>query len=494
MTIEKSPKTPVGFQFVKPIGRGGTARVALIQRETDGQLFAYKYPLDDASKFADLAAREVALTESHFFPGITRATFPTDKECPGIILPYLRGLTLEQQGPMNSIPAALNTISSLAILLHYLELRGVIHGDIKPHNIFLPQGFTEKELAGDALFYPRLIDFSMGELVTRKLGGRIGVGTLGYAAPETTRNSTISSRSEIFSLGVIAYWLLSGKHPFLDNQRDPAAIAAAVRETSPAPLTELMGDIDTDLSELVDRMLAKEPGLRPKNGFEICQKLEEIGASYPFTRTIQPRHLLETSDNITVSSLARTPGLNLPLRNELHNISGGNPWKIRLILDANFRLGNLLWRRGEIKSADTFRRYHWPSYLRRMERREFRALSISEAKWVVKCAVAGGVHMLTRIITTPKHLRPAIATSSLVELLRPEISAHTTQTQSLILAEKLASSKRFSEELELCATLYLQARRLRRGLDLISRWCDQLAEQNRTIEALSLLEKAEELA
>ncbi|MCH7877927.1 MAG: tetratricopeptide repeat protein [candidate division Zixibacteria bacterium] len=479
---------------MKPIGQGGTAKLALIKRESDGRLFAYKYPLDNAPSFAGLAAREVSLTAPHRFPGVVRAEFSPDKTCPGLVLPYLRGLTLERQGPMKNITAALNTLSSLAILLHYLELRGVIHGDIKPHNIFLPQGFTEKDLAGDALFYPRLLDFSMGELVTRKLGGRIGVGTLGYAAPETTRNSEINSRTEIFSLGAIAYWLLSGKHPFLENQRDPAKIAAAVRETTQAPLSELMENIHPGLSELVDSMLSKEPGLRPKNGFEICQTLEQLGATYPYTRAIQPRHLLDSADNFTVSSLSGVSGLNLPTRNELHKISGGNQWKIRLILDANFRAGNLIWRQGEIRSSDAFLNYHWPACLRRVERREFRALTITEARWVIKCSVAGGVHLLTRIIHPPKHLRPAIATSSLVELLRPELGARTMQAQSLILADKLAASKRFEDELELCARLYLQARQLRRGLKLTSRWCDILAKENRSTEALSLLESAEELA
>ncbi|MFQ5606350.1 MAG: tetratricopeptide repeat protein [Candidatus Zixiibacteriota bacterium] len=494
-TPEAQLDLPPGYRFVEPIGSGGVAQLVLVERVSDGRLLALKRPLEKTENFEKLAAREVALTGSLSYPGVPRVTaLHADDAGAGLIMPYLRGVTLEEAGPPAESAAALNTISALATLLFYLQLRGVIHGDFKPHNIILPEGYNSSRLAGSDLFYPRLIDFSMGDFADHSLGGSIGVGTLGYAAPETTRSGEISPQSDIFSLGAIAYWLLAGRRPFLEDKRDPAEIAAAVRETTQTPLCEIDPHIGEDLSTLVDRMLAKEPGMRPRSGFEICGKLKDCGATYPFTQAIHPRHLLGAQEAIDVATLAELPGLNLPARNELHNISGGNRWKIRLILDANFRTGKLVWQDGEIKNAPGFKSYLWPARLRRRERREFLALSLTEAKWVVKCAITGGVQRLTRILEPPPNLRPAIATSSLVELLRPELNSDTMTTQSLALAEKLANSDSFESELELCATLYLQARRLKRGLKLTLKWCDKLAQENREIEALPLLDQAETLA
>lgn len=504
LTESSAPDLPNTYTLIKPIGSGGTAQVALIRRLADNSLWAWKYPHPDNTDFSLQIEREMSCLKNLNFPGVTHITpLAPDNLSAGVTMPYLPGQTLESIGKLDSALGLMNLISSLAILLYYLRLKGVTHGDIKPHNIFLPTDFSGKDLSGSRLYYLRLIDFSMGLCANEEAEKRSGVGTLGYSAPETITNGELTPASDLFSLGVIAHCLATGAHPFLGSSSDPAAIASAVREMEPPDLSAIRDDLPPGLPELISSLLAKEPAARPGNEFEICERLEAMGATYPFRRVILPKHLLPTESEVGVEGISDSPGLDLPARNQLHRISSGDIRKIRLILDENFRQGRLEWRSGAIRAKAGFHSYLWPRFLRQWERREFARLTMTEARWVVRAVVAGGTENLLRVERPPQSLRPASATPALVELLRPEISALTLISQSLRLARKLDlhsqpgqpdQPEKFNDSLELCATMYAQAEELKRAAELTSQLCQHLAQENREVEALPTLELVEALA
>lgn len=492
---DKQIDLPGEYRKIRALGRGGTAEVFLVERIKDQRLFALKLALQSSDDFPALAAREIFVTSKLHHPAIVRAReLVSGAPGEGLLLPYCPGLSLDQTGKCEDPQALMNLLSALSISLYYLNLKGVVHGDLKPHNIFLPEGMSEAELRTPHLFHPRIIDFSMAVEYGEDSSGRIGIGTLGYGAPESLDEKPLTHQSDLFSLGVVAYSLVTGSHPFIDEKADPAEIRAAVKEQTPRPLCVTTRAFPGELAELIDSLMAKSPSLRPKNGFALCEALEELGADYPFRRAIQPRHLLPVEQRGDVSTISVMPGFDLPARNELHKISDGNVLKLRLILDANLRVGRLNWSDGKISAAPGFENYYWSERLRRMEYRLFGDLSLVEARWVVKCAVADGNANLMLIEEPPPQLRPAVVTPSLVEAVRHKLSKRTIRTESLRLAEKLQSSPRLDSALELCARLFVHAGAVERGCALTLRYCDSLAENSREVEALPLLQKAEELA
>ncbi len=533
----KNPKTesasfdlPPEYRFVKLLGKGGTSEVALVQRESDGRQFAYKYPLaavgpqdggaGDIDSFACAVERELDLTKNLNHPSVTQVSaIICSNPKAGLIMPVVHGKSLiDIERPIR--PALLRElISALAMSLYYLELKSVAHGDCKPHNLFFPENIFEDGYDFKRIFFPQLIDFSMGIRVGESGKSRSGMGTLGYSAPETmlhettlheatshettlheaTSHDKLTPQSDIFSLGVIAYYLACGRHPFLFETNDPAAISAAVAEYMPPRLDKELEGFPQDLAKLIQSMMAKEPALRPKSGFAVCEALEEQGAMYPFRKAIRPSQLLPVTLEQDIEELSTLPGFNLPARNYLHRISNGDVRKIRLILDATFRSGELVWADGVIRGTKGFHKYVWPRRLRIWERKEFSVLTLSEARWIIRCAVVGDVGKLLQIIYPPKGLRPSVANSALVEIVRGDLAESTIKMQSCLLAKLLISRETSSdrrssvevsgEMLGLLATLQLQAEELEKSANSAFRYCEELKSENRQIEALSLLGK-----
>ncbi len=496
----------MGYEFLKELGKGGTSKVDLVLRKSDGRRFALKRhhvgatitPDSESAtsqSFGAVVCRELEITSHLNHPSVIRVTpvKPDAPEC-GLLMSPVCGRPLNE-ATMPMSPVLLREIlSALAMTLYYLELKSVVHGDIKPHNIFFPAETLEESFDHSRLFFPRLIDFSMGLRTDEPQDKRLGMGTLGYSAPETVAHEELTPQSDLFSLGVVAYYLACGRHPFLEDTDDPAAIAAAVREYSPPRLDKELEGFPASLAKLIDSLLAKEPALRPKNGFALCEALEKQGAQYPFRKAVQPRHLLPQSIATDVEALGDLPGFNLPSRNYLHRISDGDVRKIRIILDANFRSQTLIWSEGVISAAVAFHEYLWPKRLRQWEQKEFAGLTLTEAKWLVRCAVAGDAVQLLQILQPPSSLRPGIATSSLVEVIRGNLSQATIKTQSCLLAKRMADGSREDDSLELLATLYFQAENITECASVAFKYCESLKSENRQIEALPLLHNVAELA
>ncbi len=501
---------PEEYSVLDILGAGGTSKVALVQRESDGSQFAYKYSFPNESvvdsidnqteNFRQVVCRELELTKYLKHPSVVPVSLVLDGAPEaGLIMPVIDGMSLFDASSKMPPTLLREVISALSMTLYYLELKSVVHGDIKPHNIFLPK----EVLAGDhdfnRLFHPRLIDFSMGVLVGEAPEKRLGIGTLGYSAPEIliaespiadkSSQRALTNQADLFSLGVSAYFLACGKHPFLEDTEDPAEIAAAVTEFSPPRLDKVISGFPTDLAKLIDSLMAKEPALRPKNGFAVCEQLEKQGALHPFRKAIQPRHLLISSTVYDVETLSTLPGFNLPARNYLQRISSGDVSKIRIILDSTFREKKIVWTDGAISAAPDFHIYNWPHRLRQWERNEFSKLTITEAKWIIRCAVAGDVVQLLQVISPPSSLRLGIANSSLVETVRGDLSDVTVKNQSRFLADTLDSKLVEDDALDLLATLQLQSEQLAASSKSAFKYCAALKSENRQIESLQLLGK-----
>lgn len=149
-------------------------------------------------------------------------------------------------------------VLQLVRALGYIHQQGLVHCDIKPENIRLtPTGQV------------KLMDF--GLMVDAGTSGGTIRGTIAYMSPEVARRGKIDARADFYSLGALAFHLLTGIPPFVGE--DPISILRAHLEQDPPSLRTLVPDIPADLEEVVDRLLAKDPRARFQSAGELLAAL-----------------------------------------------------------------------------------------------------------------------------------------------------------------------------------------------------------------------------
>ena len=421
------------FEILERLGRGGTAEVFKARLRDTGREIALKCPLPDPDQivdFARLAAREINLIGGLRFPGLVRILNGPDDPPDQLLLELCEGKTLDQIDARNNLPLALNLLSAVALDLEYLRQRGIVHGDLKPQNIFLPKDLSRRESSD--LFYTKLSDFSLGRKITEPESSRAGLGTVGYMAPETITDVRADHRSDLFAFGVIAYQLLTGRHPFIEGENDPVRINARVREENPALVHQINDLVPERLANLIAGLLDKDPQKRTSSSLAVCRELRECGASYPFNLAISPRHLLEGCDTYDQALAVITP-LSPEHRKRLDLITDRDLSKLHLTLTVNHRLGRLeLTENGFSFTNDIY----WPSRLRRATLAKFARLDVKAKKGEIKQSV--------RSWSTGDSI-PIL----LLPLLRPATVRRVARTEAIV-AEK-------ADQMLLATRLYLAA-------------------------------------
>jgi WD40 repeat protein len=161
--------------------------------------------------------------------------------------------------------------------LEAAHAKGVLHRDIKPENLFVTSDGRLK-----------ILDFGLARVAAAKTAGsqdatesspsRPGqlVGTVGYMSPEQVRGRALDARSDLFSLGVVLYELLGGKHPF--RRETAVATLTAILEETPTPLSVVVPAISASLQRIVGRCLEKAPEDRMASAHDLAVALEAIQA------------------------------------------------------------------------------------------------------------------------------------------------------------------------------------------------------------------------
>ena len=192
-------------------------------------------------------------------------------------LEYLEGRTLAEVirgGVAMSSLEALRITASIATALHHAHSKGVVHRDIKPSNIMI--------LANGE---PKIMDFGIakaeGALGRLTVAGQV-LGTPLYMSPEQVLGHRVDARSDLFSLGAIAYALLTGHHAFAAD--NIAKIVARVIEDEPLPLSTLAPGLPCDVNDIVQRAMAKVPADRYPDANAIAEDIQDVLAQRP------PRH------------------------------------------------------------------------------------------------------------------------------------------------------------------------------------------------------------
>jgi len=198
-----------------------------------------------------------------------------------VVMPWLGGATLAaDRAAGNGLdqPTAFWIARQVAEALGALHDSGWMHGDVKPSNVFLsPEG------------HATLLDLGFARRTDRPepAAQRVVAGTCNYIAPEMlSRGHPVDGRSDVYSLGVVLFEMLSGRLPF--EGADAAEVARKHREARPPSLADLVPGLHPDAAILVGQMLAKQPLRRPQSPRELIERLTrlEIGT---FTRRLTPR-------------------------------------------------------------------------------------------------------------------------------------------------------------------------------------------------------------
>jgi serine/threonine-protein kinase len=187
-----------------------------------------------------------------------------------VVMPKLEGTTLAQlilDQERLSVPLALWITRQVADGLAALYTgAGMIHTDVKPANIIVSP-------AGHAT----LIDFGFVQTPAEASQWAIRplAGTLAYIAPEMVTSALAAGpRSDIYSLGVTLYEMLTGRRPWDSN--DPGELATLHREAKPTDIRALRPDVPKAVVELVHSMLAKDPLRRPESADELATRLSRL--------------------------------------------------------------------------------------------------------------------------------------------------------------------------------------------------------------------------
>jgi non-specific serine/threonine protein kinase/serine/threonine-protein kinase len=236
---EALPGQRIGpYRIIEEIGRGGMGTVYRAERADDQyrQRVAIKVVRgglsDDFSIQRFKAERQILANLDH--PNIARLLDggATGDGQPYVAMEYIQGLAIDAYADAHKLPvgARLDLFRTVCAAVAYAHQRLVIHRDIKPANILVTE-------SGE----PKLLDFGIAKILDAEPSGQTGDPTVTmlrqmtpeYASPEQVRGEAVTTATDVYSLGVVLYGLLTGRRPYRVTSRAPHEIVQAVLETEP---------------------------------------------------------------------------------------------------------------------------------------------------------------------------------------------------------------------------------------------------------------------
>ncbi len=268
------------FTLLSSLGKGGMGEVFLARDNRLGRNVALKFLAEEFCSQKDHVTRfvrEARAASSLNHPNVCTIHEISDSAPrPFIAMEYVEGETLAQmivrnrRGVNQAIAIALQAADALA----EAHRSGLVHRDVKPANIIVtPSGRV------------KLLDFGLAKQVTRGLSGpeeasitREGmiVGTASYMSPEQTRGREVDERTDVWSLGVTLYEMLTGVHPFAGESI--ADTLAAILTKDPKPVSEIISVVPPSLSLLIAKCVSKDPEDRIASSKEFLASLRNVEA------------------------------------------------------------------------------------------------------------------------------------------------------------------------------------------------------------------------
>jgi serine/threonine-protein kinase len=255
------------------VARSGMASIFRATDMRSGRQVAIKVPhpeMEADPVLFDRFKREAEIGEKLDHPGVMKVLADGSGGRVYMVMEWVEGRLLRQVlGEQSRMPAERATRIAVAICdaLDYIHRNGVVHRDLKPENIMIGPGDRVK-----------LIDFGIaGKAGARRLTfAKLSqvVGTPDYISPEQVKGKRGDGRSDIYSLGVMLYEMLTGKTPFVGP--NPFAVMNDRLLNNPVPPRELNSEISRELQETIYRAMEREPQNRYSTANEFAWDLEHL--------------------------------------------------------------------------------------------------------------------------------------------------------------------------------------------------------------------------
>jgi WD40 repeat protein len=269
------------YEILDPLGAGGMGEVYRAHDPRLGREVAVKVLPEEVARDPERLSRferEGRAVAALNHPNIlTVFDVGTHGGVPYVVTELLEGETLRELLARRA-PTQRQVLFFLAQAAHGLEAahaKGIVHRDVKPENLFVTVDGRVKLLDfGLAKQLDRLTSGSAEVTASSPTGAGQVLGTVAYMSPEQVRGLPVDHRTDLFSFGVVAYELLSGKHPF--RRETTVATLTAILEETPSELVGLGKGVPPALSGIVQRCLAKGREERFRSAHDLALSLESV--------------------------------------------------------------------------------------------------------------------------------------------------------------------------------------------------------------------------
>ena len=278
--MENTPDKIGKYKLIREVGRGATATVYLAEHPQYPDPVALKLVrFDDKAKDEAKwnrrlmkllrAERDVSSRLDH--PNIIKIFDTTvEKDYAYIVMEYFPGATLERYCTFqNLLPLhrVIGMIFKCAMALDYAYRQGIVHRDIKPANILVDEQDNVK-----------ITDFGLALNISKKSASDstfiMGVGSPAYMSPEQIKGYPLNQKTDLFSLGVVLFHMLTGRLPF--RAKNPAQLIYKIINTEPPQVSQINSELPEQLDGVIRRALEKDLYSRYKNGADFAKDLSAV--------------------------------------------------------------------------------------------------------------------------------------------------------------------------------------------------------------------------
>ena len=304
---------PSRYTLLNALGQGGMGTVVLAEDTQLGRKVAVKFlsdKLEDDPTARERLHREARSAAALDHPYICKIhEIVTIDGRVGIVMEYVRGETLEAR-LRRSMPGAADALAiagEIAEAMDEAHRRQVIHRDLKPSNVMLTESGHVK-----------VMDFGLAKATSPDEGeaapqtvmpltdAGLRLGTPRYMSPEQILGGEVDARSDIFAFGLLVYELLAGAHPF-HHVSSSDTMAAIIRDPA-TPLARYRGGLPASVQETLDRLLAKEPGLRYQSFRDVRVDVEQLRRDVVTTTPPASRVPAARSTDATLTNVGSSGG------------------------------------------------------------------------------------------------------------------------------------------------------------------------------------------